>query len=456
MIYEIKIPSPGESITEVEIANWLVNSGDTVEKDQEIAEIESDKATLPLIAETSGKIEILTPAETTVKVGDVVCKIDSEKAGTKADTQTGEKSQTTDEAGNQGEEPASKEKEVESESTQEPEQSRGTESTTTDNASQDTSTGKYQNTKISPLAMQLMQEKGLTIEDVINGLARISKADVEAASSEESKKSESPEGQTSKGTESETTPDEKTGKNSRITKTTRMSSLRRKLSQRLVSVKNETAMLTTFNEADMSNVLAIRNKYKDLFQKTHGTKLGFMAFFTKAVTNALSQHPELGTIIDGENLITHQYSDIGIAVETPKGLMVPVIRNAESLTIPEIEQKVAELGKKAKNNKITIDEMKGGTFTITNGGVFGSLLSTPILNPPQSGILGMHTIQERPVAENGQVVIKPMMYLAVSYDHRVVDGATSVQFLVNIKEMIENPVKMLYSGKSPEEELLNL
>lgn len=411
MIIEIRIPSPGESITEVEIANWFVEDGDFVERDQEIAEIESDKATLTLSAEESGKIKIIVKAETTIEVGAIACTIDSEQKG-------------------------KSKKEIKKEVKEIKELSEIKESEKApvhDN---------LKDVKTTPLAKKKMDEANISVDDVINGLKKITTKEVDLVINNLSDQS----------VHLNSTPK----KDNRETETKKLSTLRKKISQRLVQVKNETAMLTTFNEVDMSEIIRIRKQYQKKFVDTHGIKLGFMSFFTKAVTNAIHHFPNVNAMIDGEEIIYHKYSDIGIAVQTPKGLMVPVIRNAESMNLAEIEKRIMELASKARNGKITIDEITGGTFTITNGGIFGSLLSTPILNPPQSGILGMHNIVERPVAVNGKVEIRPMMYIAMSYDHRIIDGRDSVGFLVKIKEMIESPIKMLLQGNNPESMLLEL
>ena len=416
MIIEIKIPSPGESITEVEIATWFVNEGDFVEKDQEIAEIESEKATLPLLAEDSGKIFSLAPTAEAIPVRSVACKIDTSKQGTK-------KAQ-----------PEKKDKVI----ADKPAEIKKAE--TPEIKSPDT---KNDNIKISPLAAKMMDEKGLSIEDIIKGLKRISKTDVELAVSGLNESS----GENLSGI---------TVIANRDSETVRMSQLRRKLGERLVSVKNETAMLTTFNEVDVSEIIRLRKTYQKQFQEKHEVKLGFMSFFTKAASLALKNYPQVNSMMDGENFIRFNYSDIGIAVQTEKGLMVPVIRNAESLSLADIEQRIMDLANKARINRISIEDMVGGTFTITNGGVFGSMLSTPILNPPQAAILGMHNIVERPVAINGNVEIRPIMYLALSYDHRIIDGKDSVGFLVTIKEFIENPIQMLLGAGNPDKRLLNL
>lgn len=413
MIIDIKIPSPGESISEVEIANWFVADGDIVEKDQDIAEIESDKATLTLVADEGGKIEILAQEGDTVEVASIACKIDTSFAG---------------------EAPAPKEE-------TKPEEKEITEEVKTSPASKLEKSENFDKVKISPVAKKLMEENHLSVDDVILGLQRLTKKDIQSVVDHQK---QAP------------VLSEPKAEISREVARKKMTNLRKKLSQRLVSVKNETAMLTTFNEVDMSAVMALRKKHQKQFMETHDIKLGFMSFFTKAVSEALKAHPAVNSMIDGEEILTPDYADVAIAVQTPKGLMVPVIRNAESMGLAEIEKKLVELANKARSGKISLDEMTGGTFTITNGGVFGSLLSTPIINPPQSGILGMHNIVERPVAVNGKVEIRPMMYIALSYDHRVIDGKDSVGFLVKIKEMIENPHKMLFDGKDPDSMLLGL
>ncbi|MGM0498202.1 MAG: 2-oxoglutarate dehydrogenase complex dihydrolipoyllysine-residue succinyltransferase [Bacteroidota bacterium] len=432
---EVKIPSPGESITEVEIANWLVETGDYVEKDQEIAEIESDKATLPLVAEESGKVEIVAPEGETIKVGEVACKID-ETAKKEEKSKSEEEQQTTKEEKTEAPEP--EKQSAASEEKREEETKKETEKAPKDKESE--TQKESDQVKVSPVAEKMMEDYDLSLDDVLKGLRRLNKKDIEKAREGLSM----PEAEETSKKEASRDADRK-----------KMSQLRKKLSQRLVSVKNETAMLTTFNEVDMTEVINLRKKYQKQFQEKHGIKLGFMSFFTKAATKALETYPNINSRIEGEEIVYPKYNDIGIAVQTSKGLMVPVIRNAESMTLAEIEIKVNEFAEKARNNRIKIDEMEGGTFTITNGGVFGSMLSTPILNPPQSGILGMHNIQERPVAINGQVVIRPMMYIALSYDHRTVDGKDSVSFLVKVKEMIENPYKMLLND-NPDKALLDL
>jgi len=419
MILEIKIPSPGESITEVEIGKWLVNDGEIVNKDQEIAEIESDKATLSLSATAAGKLKILLKEGERVAVGSVVCSIDSddniqltEDASILLNTET---VSAVEVAVTTATKPVAvtplPEEEVQSNNL----------------------------VKLTPAARAVMEEEGLSMDELLKGLRRISRKDVESVLSLH--QNIIPE-----------TAVEKSRDEDRVA----MSPLRRKLSQRLVAVKNETAMLTTFNEIDMSKLMELRKTFQQQFVDKYKIKLGFMSFFTKAVSVALSNHPSVNSMIDGEAIVTPRYHDIGVAVQTPKGLMVPVIRNAETKSIESVEREIKELAEKARDKKLTVQEMTGGTFTITNGGVFGSLMSTPIINPPQSAILGMHAIKDRPVAINGKVEIRPMMYIALSYDHRIIDGKDSVGFLVKVKELIEDPAKLLFEGKSPEERLLGL
>jgi len=416
MIAEIKIPSPGESITEVEIGRWMVENGSLVRKGQEIAEVESDKATLTIVADVSGKITLVALEGERVAVGAVACTIDTsaevpDENAPVADLKAEQKIVPEPE----NEKPASADKITGSEITGD-------------------------NLKITSVAREIMKEHAVSVDELIAGLRRIGKKEVEAVVQLRNKVS----------------PLSEMPSPSRDVKREKMTMLRRKLSERLVSVKNETAMLTTFNEVDMSQIMEIRKQHQQKFSEVHGLKLGFMAFFAKAASIAMQFHPSVNSMIDGEEIINPQYVDIGIAVQTPKGLMVPVIRNTESKTIAHIEQEIKDLAEKARNKKITIEELSGGTFTITNGGVFGSLLSTPLINPPQSAILGMHNIVERPVAVNGKVEIRPMMYVALSYDHRVIDGKDSVGFLVKVKELIENPQKMLLQGKDPMESLLGI
>ena len=416
MIIEIKIPTPGESITEVELGKWFVENNSFVEKDQEIAEIESDKATLTLIADEGGLINFKVEEGDTVEVGSVACTIDTDRKPAVNDkkVKTGEK----------------EEKPVKDLPVAVLEENR---KVTSDD---------FEKVKVTAVAQKMMAENDLFMDDIMKGLRRITKKDVQAVL-------ELPAG-------SVDIPLRETPAFSREEKREKMSMLRRKLSKRLVSVKNETAMLTTFNEIDMSRVMAIRKKYQNQFIEKHGFKLGFMSFFTKAVASAMTVHPAINSMLDGEEIIQPEFVDVGIAVQTPKGLMVPIIRNTESKTIPAIEAEIKKLAERARNKKITVEELTGGTFTITNGGTFGSLLSTPIINPPQSAILGMHNIVERPVAVNGKVEIRPMMYVALSYDHRIIDGKDSVGFLVKVKAFIENPANLILNGISPEQYLLDI
>lgn len=409
----MKIPSPGESITEVVISRWLVEDGAFIEKDQPLAEIESDKATLELNAEDSGQIKILVKEGETVAVGSVVCKIDTEAKGEIK--------------------PASK-KGVEAAEIK-PETKKEEKKVTSESKSVDPGV------KASPVAREIIKQNGLESAKLKGSGTggKITKADVVAFMS---------------GGFDTSSADGWGGTRNEERK--KMTPLRKKLSQRLVAVKNQTAMLTTFNEVDMSHVMNLRSKYKDKFKEKHGVGLGFMSFFTKAVTEALHLFPAVNAAIDGDEIIYYDYADVGIAVSAPKGLMVPVLRNAEKMSLAGIEKTIRDLAVKARDGKLTIEEMTGGTFTITNGGVFGSMLSTPILNPPQSAILGMHNIVERPVAVNGKVEIRPVMFVALSYDHRIIDGRESVGFLLKIKEMIENPSRMLFGAKEPEEVLLGL
>lgn len=442
MILEIKIPSPGESVTEVEIGKWLVEEGAMVNKDQEIAEVESDKATLSLTSPASGRIKILLKEGNRVFVGTVACTIDNEQfdilrkekpiAPKNVVSPVKSKIETTPGI----EKPIVKEEAPE------------------DNSSQ---------VKFTPAAKAMMEAEGLSIDDVLSGLHRLTQQDIESVAKlmkepapsqkieqpkeEESELPKKKESITSGSTEIIPSRGEE-----RVT----MSPLRRKLSQRLVAVKNETAMLTTFNEIDMSKLIQLRTKHQQPFIDKYGFKLGFMSFFTKGVSIALSLYPVINSMIEGEEIITPNYHDIGIAVQTPKGLMVPVIRNAETKNIEELEYEIKELAEKARNKKLSLQDMSGGTFTITNGGVFGSLMSTPILNPPQSAILGMHAVKERPVVVDGKIEIRPMMYVALSYDHRLIDGQYSVNFLVKLKELIEEPSTLLFQGKNPEDLLLGL
>jgi len=420
-VLEMKVPSPGESISEVEIAQWLVSDGDYVEKDQAIAEVDSDKATLELPAEESGIITLKAGEGDVVKVGQVVCLIDTSAARPEGAAPKAEKVEE-------------KKEEVKAA----PVAEKAVAAPNPDPVKKEDS---YATGTTSPAASKMIAENGLSANR-INGTGkdgRITKQDVIAAMSG-----------------GFSTADAQGWGGSRDQNREKMSMLRRKIAERLVSVKNETAMLTTFNEVDMKPIMDIRAKYKDAFAKHHEVNLGFMSFFTKAVTEALNLYPAVNAQIDGNEMVFQNYADIGIAVSSPKGLMVPVVRNAEQMSLAEIEREIKRLAIKARDGKITPDDMTGGTFTITNGGVFGSMLSTPIINPPQSAILGMHNVVERPVAINGKVEIRPIMYVALSYDHRIIDGKESVGFLVKVKEMLENPEKMLFGAKDPVQVLLGL
>ena len=392
MILEMKIPSPGESISEVEIAEWLVTDGEYVEKDQIIAEIDSDKATLELPAEQSGSITLKAEEGDVVQVGQVVCHIDTSAEGSPKETSTTKPVEILEDK-----------KEV----------SQPVVDTKSD--------------VLSPAARKIADEKNINVNE-IKGTGkggRITKQDVLL-------------GKPAMGNITNSNREENRSK---------LSMLRRKVAERLVSVKNETAMLTTFNEVDMSAIFELRKKYKEKFKEKHGVNLGFMSFFTLASVRALQEFPAVNSMIDGSEMISYNYCDISIAVSGPKGLMVPVIRSAEELKFKGVELEVKRLAERARDGQITVDEMTGGTFTISNGGVFGSMLSTPIINPPQSAILGMHNIVERPIAVNGKVEIRPVMYLALSYDHRIIDGRESVGFLVHIKEALENPTEILMNNK---------
>lgn len=436
MIIEVKIPSPGESITEVQLASWLVKDGEIVERDAEIAEVDSDKATLTINAPEQGMINFKVQEGDTVNVGAVVATID-----TSAVPQGNEKSKS---------EPVKVEAVANATAQSKPVAADPVNAKVSEPESAGRAT--TERSHITPLARKMMEEKNISSEEVLQQVnkKRVGKADVENMSAVKNSAATTEIKEESKKPVVESKP------GSRDTERKKMTTLRLKLSERLVSVKNETAMLTTFNEVNMSGIMDLRKKYNDKFKEKHGISLGFMSLFTKAVTIALKQFPQVNSIIDGDEMIYHSYVDVGIAVSSPKGLVVPVLRNTETMSLADIELKIKELAEKARNNKISLDEMTGGTFTISNGGVFGSLLSTPILNPPQSAILGMHNIVDRPIAVNGQVVIAPMMYVALSYDHRVIDGKESVSFLVKVKELLERPEIMFFEGKDPFKGLLGL
>ena len=412
MAIEIKVPSPGESITQVQLAKWLVADGEIVEKDQEVVEIDSDKASFPVTTPEDGVIKIMAMEGETVAVGAVIATIEVQTGQSRKSKIENQQSKISD-------------------TTPAPVQNPPTHPITSSPA----------HLHASPLARKIAEEKQVNQGDLANAFPgkKITRKDIESFIT---RKKESTGAVSFAGTRDE---DRK-----------KMTTLRLKLAERLVAVKNQTAMLTTFNEINMQAALKIKEKYNDKFKERYGVGFGLMSIFTKAVTIALKDFPQVNSMLDGEELVTPRYVDIGIAVSAPKGLVVPVLRNAEMMSIAEIELKIKELAGKARDNKISIDDMKGGTFTITNGGVFGSMMSTPILNPPQSAILGMHKIQERPIAVNGQVVIAPMMYVALSYDHRVIDGRESVSFLVKVKELVEDPAKMLTEGLDPIKLLLDL
>ncbi len=394
MILDMKVPSPGESISEVEIATWLVSTGDYVEKDQAIAEVDSDKATLELPAEAAGVIEILVEPGTTVAVGQVVCRIDTSAAAPEGGSKPAAASATLNPM------PLA--------------------------AAPAPTAATYATGTASPAAKKILAEKGMDASQVAGTGkdGRITKEDAVNAKVAMGSSPVSGRGETR----------------------TRMSALRRKLATRLVSVKNETAMLTTFNEVDMKPIMDLRKEYKDAFAAKHGVGLGFMSFFTLATVRALKMYPAVASMIDGDDMVSFDTTDISVAVSGPKGLMVPVLRNADQMSFADVEAGIKDLATKVRDGKISVDEMTGGCFTITNGGVFGSMLSTPIINPPQSALLGMHNIVERPVVRDGQIVVRPIMYVAMSYDHRIIDGRESVGTLVAIKEALENPVELLMGG----------
>ena len=443
-LIEIKIPSPGESITHVELFNWLVEDGAIVEKDSEIAELESDKATLMLVAEETGKISFKAAEGDMLEVGSVACTIDTSvtnvaKAKGKSDDSVKSSEELVKEQ--------NQERHSEQDQAHKSEQDQDQESAPTieEKPSVSKGEGDHDKVKLTPLAQKMMEENNLSLDDVIEGLRRLKGEDVKAAM-------QAPE----KAAKSTAASAELKKPAGREFKTERMSSLRRKLSERLVSVKNETAMLTTFNEVDMKPIMDLRKKHQPQFVEKHGVKLGIMSFFMKAASVALQEFPNVNSMIDGENIVSYEYTDISVAVSAPKGLMVPVVRNVENLGLAQIEKAIADLAEKARTSKLSIPEMSGGTFTITNGGVFGSMMSTPLINPPQSAILGMHNIIDRPVAIDGNVVIRPMMYIALSYDHRIIDGKDSVSFLKRIKNLLENPTDILFAGGSAEKHLLEI
>ncbi|MGB0706392.1 MAG: 2-oxoglutarate dehydrogenase complex dihydrolipoyllysine-residue succinyltransferase [bacterium] len=408
-VVEIKIPSPGESITEVTIETWHKADGEFVQVDEILCEIETDKATLPMPAEVAGTVHIVLQEGSDAKVGDVLCKIDT------AGVPSADSSEPTTQSSNAAHEKVDK------------------------------SGVGYAAGHPSPAAHKLMNEAEISADQVQGSGPgnRITKQDVELAKSQQNPPTKTEATPVANSAQSKSDGETVPKSSSREQRREKMSRLRTKLSERLVAVKNETAMLTTFNEVDMSAIFAMRKDYKEKFEKKYGQRLGFMGFFTKAVSEAVQDFPAVNAMIDGNEIVYSDFVDIGIAVSAPKGLVVPVVRNAESLTIPQIELEIGRLAKRARDNKLSVEEMTGGTFSITNGGVFGSMLSTPIINPPQSAILGMHNVVERPLALNGQVVIRPVMYLALSYDHRIIDGRESVSFLFKVKEYLENPARIL-------------
>ncbi len=410
MILDIKVPSPGESISEVQIARWLKKDGEYVQKEEEICEIDSDKATLTVNSEQAGQLKVLVKDGDTVKVGSIIAKVDTDA---KAPATVAKPAGAEAKPAAQKAAPAPvKVAEVET---------------------------SYAKGTPSPAAKKMMAESNIPSVNGTGKGGRVTKSDVMNAMAQGFTLDTSSPFQGIRDEDRQ-----------------KMSALRKKLGQRLVAVKNQTAMLTTFNEVDMSAILALREKYGKKFEEKYGVRLGFMSFFTKAVTEALAAFPAVNAMIDGEEIVYHKYADIAVAVSAPKGLVVPVLRNAEMMSLAQIEGKIKELALKARDNKLSLEEMTGGTFTITNGGVFGSLMSTPIINPPQSAILGMHNVVERPVAVKGKVEIHPMMYIALSYDHRIIDGRESVSFLVKVKQGLEEPNRLLFGSKDPAEVLLGL
>jgi 2-oxoglutarate dehydrogenase E2 component (dihydrolipoamide succinyltransferase) len=403
-VHEMKVPTVGESITEVTLGSWSKSDGDFVELDENIAEIESDKATFELTAEANGILRVVAQEGDTLAIGDLICKIEVMEGAPKA------KSDSTS--------------------------SKGTSSAQTE------SKESYATGHASPAAAKILDEKGISPKDV-QGSGRDGRITKEDAQSAQSKPASAPKKEEGKPSAPEFQPPTFSSGVSREERRERMSALRKTVSKRLVSVKNETAMLTTFNEVNMKPIMDLRKQFKEEFKEKHGVGLGFMSFFTKACCVALQEWPAVNAKIDGGEMIFSDYCDVSIAVSAPKGLVVPVIRNAESLDFVGIEKEVIRLATRARDNKLSIEEMEGGTFTITNGGVFGSMMSTPIINAPQSAILGMHNIVERPMAVNGEVKVLPMMYVALSYDHRIIDGRESVSFLVRVKQLLENPTRLL-------------
>jgi 2-oxoglutarate dehydrogenase E2 component (dihydrolipoamide succinyltransferase) len=423
MKVDVEIPQVGESITEVTIGQWLKKDGDLVEMDEVLCEIESEKATLEVRSESAGKLKVLVEEGETLALGTKIAEIDTDAKV-----------------------PA-KEKEATEKPAEQPEKQAEPVQEKTEAKSRAEVKDKEEEkaSRVSPVAAKLLQEAGISLNKVAgNGQqGRITKADAEKMISQAAEKTKTVEPAPQKTPEPKAPVFKTPAPGERTESREKMSTLRKTIARRLVAAKNETAMLTTFNEIDMSAIVEVRNRYKEEFQNKYGIKLGFMSFFIKATCIALKEFPEVNAMIENDEIIYHDYCDISIAVSTPKGLVVPVIFNSETLSIPQLEAEVERLASKGRDNKLTLDEMTGGTFSITNGGVFGSLLSTPIINAPQTAILGLHKIEQRPIALNGEVVIRPMMYVALSYDHRVIDGKESVNFLVRIKELMEDPTRML-------------
>lgn len=430
MIVEVKVPTPGESISEVELSNWLVADGDLVRKNQDLAEVESDKATLSITAPESGKIQITVEAGSTVKVNSIACKIDTsvEVPEEEDEVEVAEKEELV--ADSKDKSAKTKGKEVQ------PVSSKSSDGQT---ASKDASA----NLKATPLAKSKMAAEQLSAEEVLKGLKKLSSKEVDTILG--MRQSGDWSGNSAQNADAPREQERKP-----------MSNLRKQLSKRLVQVKNETAMLTTFNEVDMSALMDLRKKHQEAFVKKYGFKIGLISFFLKAAAQALLNRPMVNSMLDGEDIITPNYVDISVAMQSPKGLMVPVIRDVHSRSLAQIEEAMQTMADKVRSGKVSLEEMTGGTFTLTNGGVFGSMMSTPLINPPQSAIIGMHNIVDRPVAINGQVVIRPMMYVALSYDHRIIDGKDSVGFLVDVKKAIENPLSLVFGGQDPEKALLGL
>ncbi len=430
MIVEVKVPTPGESISEVELSTWLVADGDLVRKNQDLAEVESDKATLSITATESGKIQIVVEAGSTVKVNSVACKID---------TSVEVPEEEVEEVMTEKEEGQSKSTIEGTKRKVDEAQTAPLKSTTEKTVGNDPSA----NLKTTPLARSKMEAEQLSAEEVLKGLKKLSSKEVDTILGMRQRGDWS--GSDSQGADAPREQERKP-----------MSNLRKQLSKRLVQVKNETAMLTTFNEVDMSALMDLRKKHQEAFVKKYGFKIGLISFFLKAAAQALLNRPMVNSMLDGDDIITPNYVDISVAMQSPKGLMVPVIRDVHSRSLAQIEEAMQAMADKVRSGKVSLEEMTGGTFTLTNGGVFGSMMSTPLINPPQSAIIGMHNIVDRAVVINGQVVIRPMMYVALSYDHRIIDGKDSVGFLVDVKNAIENPVSLVFGGQDPEKALLGL